>query len=103
MEKINNPGPSPIDRITSQISCKYFSRAESKNVLIADVKNTLMDFHGDHTSTCTSHSGATKAHDWMVSTLGPLFRTVGHTVCTHHGVTATARRRGTSPIPADPG
>jgi hypothetical protein len=31
-----------------------------------------MDFHGDHTSTCTAHSGATKAHDWMVSVLGPL-------------------------------
>jgi hypothetical protein len=29
-----------------------------------------MDFHGDHTSTCTAHSGATKAHDWMVSVLG---------------------------------
>ena len=24
------------------------------------------------TSTCTAHSGATKAHDWMVSVLGPL-------------------------------
>ena len=34
-----------------------------------------MDFHGDHTSTCTAHSGATKVHDWMVSVLGPLFRT----------------------------
>ncbi len=49
-----------------------------------------MDFHGDHTSTCTAHSGATKAHDWMVSVLGPLFRTAGHTVRTQHGVTASA-------------
>ena len=31
-------------------------------------------------STCTAHSGASKAHDWMVSELGPLFRTAGHTV-----------------------
>ena len=38
-------------------------------------KKFCMDFHGDHTSTCTAHSGATKAHDWMVSVLGPLFRT----------------------------
>jgi len=54
-----------------------------------------MDFHGDHTSTCTAHSGATKAHDWMVSVLGPLFRTAGHTVRTQHGVTASAgQRRG---------
>jgi len=33
-------------------------------------KKFCMDFHGDHTSTCTAHSGATKAHDWMVSVLG---------------------------------
>ena len=54
-----------------------------------------MDFHGDHTSTCTAHSGATKAHDWMVGALGSLFRTAGHTVRTQHGVTASAgQRRG---------
>ena len=41
-----------------------------------------MDFHGDHTSTCISHSGATKVHDWMVSVLGPLFRT--DTSCAHN-------------------
>ncbi len=28
-------------------------------------KKFCMDFHGDHTATCTAHSGATKAHDWM--------------------------------------
>jgi len=26
-------------------------------------------------STCAAHSGVTKAHDWMVGVLGPLFRT----------------------------
>jgi hypothetical protein len=58
-------------------------------------KKQAMDFHGDHTATCTAHSGATKAHDWMVSVLGPLFRTAGHTVRTQHGVTASAgQRRG---------
>jgi hypothetical protein len=30
-------------------------------------KKHCMDFHGDHTSTCTAHSGATKAHDWLAS------------------------------------
>ena len=46
-------------------------------------------------STTLAHSGATKAHDWMVSVLGPLFRTAGHTVRTQHGVTASAgQRRG---------
>jgi hypothetical protein len=58
-------------------------------------KNHAMDFHGGHTSTCTAHSGATKAHDWMVSAHGPLFRTAGHTVRTQHGVTASAgKQRG---------
>ena len=49
-------------------------------------------------ATRTAHSGATKAHDWMVSVLGPLFRTAGHTIRTQHGVTAsrpcTGQRRG---------
>jgi hypothetical protein len=58
-------------------------------------KKHCMDFDGDHTSTCTAHSGATKAHDWMVGVLGPLFRTAGHAVRTQHGVTASAgQRRG---------
>ena len=40
-------------------------------------------------------TGATKSHDWMVSVLGPLFRTAGHIVRTQHGVTAsTGQRRG---------
>jgi hypothetical protein len=38
-------------------------------------KKFCMDFHGDHTSTCTAHSGATKADNWMVSVLGQLFST----------------------------
>jgi hypothetical protein len=58
-------------------------------------KNHYMDFHGDHTSTCTAHSGATQVHDWLVVVLGPMFRTAGHTVRTQQGVTASAgQRRG---------
>ena len=49
-------------------------------------KKYLLDLHGDHVSTCTAHSGANKAHDWMVSILGPLFRTAGHQVRTQFGV-----------------
>jgi hypothetical protein len=57
-------------------------------------KRHALDLYGDNTSTCTAHSGATKAH-WMVSVLGPLFRMAGHTVRTQHGVTASAgQRRG---------
>ena len=53
-----------------------------------------IDTYGDHTATCTAHSGATKAHDWA-GVLGPLFRSAGHTVRTQHQVTASAgHRRG---------
>jgi hypothetical protein len=31
-----------------------------------------------------------KAHDWMVSVLGPLFHTAGHLVRTQYGVMASA-------------
>jgi hypothetical protein len=45
--------------------------------------------------TCTAHSGATKAHDWAVGVISPLFRSAGHVVRTQHGVTASAgQRRG---------
>ena len=58
-------------------------------------KKHYMDFHGDHTSTCTAHSGATQVHDWLVVVLGPMFRTAGHMVRTQQGVTASAGpRRG---------
>jgi hypothetical protein len=30
---------------------------------------------GDHLSTCTTHSGVKKAHDWVVDQLADLFRT----------------------------
>jgi hypothetical protein len=34
-----------------------------------------LDPLGDHLNTCTAHSGAKKAHDWMVDQLADLFRT----------------------------
>ena len=62
---------------------------------LSGCKKHGMDLYGDHTSTCTAHSGATKAHDWAVGVLGALFRTAGHVVRTQHGVTASAgQRRG---------
>ena len=54
-------------------------------------------------STCTAHSGATKAHDWMVGVLGPLFRsrTHGPHAARRNGKRRpTARRRGNSELPA---
>jgi hypothetical protein len=34
-----------------------------------------LDPLGDHLNTCTVHSGAKKAHDWMVDQVADLFRT----------------------------
>jgi hypothetical protein len=50
--------------------------------------------HGDHISTCKSHSGATKAHDWMVTQLGPLFGTTGHKVKTQGITPSSGLKRG---------
>ena len=64
-------------------------------------KKFCMDFHGDHTSTCTVHSGATKAHDWMVSVLGPLYGlTLGQNTAWRHGQhRPTAWRCGGEELP----
>jgi hypothetical protein len=64
-----------------------------QNSPLAKCGSKKHEMDGDHTSTCTAHSGAIKAHDWMVSALGPLFRTAGHTVRTLFGVTTSAGKR----------
>ena len=38
-------------------------------------KKLVCDVLDDHVSTCTAHSGAKKAHDWVVEQLADLFRT----------------------------
>jgi hypothetical protein len=68
-------------------------RRNQHSPALCGCKKHGMDLYGDHTSTCTAHSGATKAHDWAVGVLGALFRTAGHVVRTQHGVTASAGQR----------
>ncbi len=64
-------------------------RRNQRAPALCGCKKHGMDLFGDRTSTCTAHSGATKAHDWAVGVPGPLFRTAGHTVRSHqHQVTA---------------
>jgi hypothetical protein len=48
---------------------------------------------GDHLCTCTAHSGANKAHDWVVEQLADLFRTT-HTTKTQHVTKSRGRHRG---------
>jgi hypothetical protein len=70
-------------------------RRNQRAPALCGCKKHGIDTYGDHTATCTAHSGATKAHDWAVGVLGPLFRSAGHTVRTQHQVTASAgHRRG---------
>jgi hypothetical protein len=52
-----------------------------------------LDPLGDHLNTCTAHSGAKKAHDWMVDQLPDLFRTT-HKVKTHQVVKSRGQHCG---------
>ena len=45
------------------------------------LQKVACDVLGDHVSTCTDHSGAKKAHDWVVKQLADLLRTT-HSVKT---------------------
>ena len=60
-----------------------------KPLVSCGCKKFKVDSLGDHLSTCTTHSGAKKAHDWTVGQLADLFRTT-HTAKTQQVV----RRRG---------
>ena len=54
-----------------------------------------LDSFGDHVSTCESHSGALKAHDWAVAQLAPIFRSAGHSVkCQYKVAPSQGKKRG---------
>jgi hypothetical protein len=46
-----------------------------KPLVTCGCRKFQIDTLGDHLCTCTSHSGAKKAHDWEVDQLADLFRT----------------------------
>ena len=52
-----------------------------------------LDPLGDHLNTCTAHSGAKKAHDWMVDQVADLFRTT-HKVKTQQVVKSRGQHCG---------
>ena len=56
-------------------------------------KKFQLDPLGDHLNTCTAHSGAKKAHDWMVDQLADLFRTT-HKVKTQQVVKSRGQHCG---------
>jgi hypothetical protein len=56
-------------------------------------KKFQLDPLGDHLNTCTTHSGAKKAHDWMVDQFPDLFRTT-HKVTTQEVVKSRGQHCG---------
>jgi len=56
-------------------------------------KKFHLDPLGDHLNTCTAHSGAKKAHDWMVDQVADLFRTT-QKVRTQHVVKSRGQQCG---------
>ena len=57
------------------------------------LKKFAIDAFGDHVSTCTGHSGAKKAHHWVVDQLADLFHTT-HKVKTQQVVRSRGQRCG---------
>ncbi len=56
-------------------------------------KKFTIDVLGNHVETCTTHSGAKKAHDWTVDRIADLFRTT-HKVKTQRVVRSRGQRCG---------
>ena len=77
------------DRIYCQlVAPKYCTRPHCLFTATSHT-HTVISNVAAHAQLNKSH----KAHDWLVSVLGPLFRTAGHVVRTQHGVTASAGQR----------
>jgi hypothetical protein len=64
-----------------------------KPLAVCGCRKFKIDALGDHLCTCTSHSGAKKAHDWAVDQLADLFRTT-HKVKTQQVVKSRGQHCG---------
>ena len=64
-----------------------------KPLVTCGCRKFQLDPLGDHLNTCTAHSGAKKAHDWMVDQLADLFRTT-HKVRTQQVVKSRGQHCG---------
>ncbi len=64
-----------------------------KPLVVCGCRKFKIDTLGDHLCTCTTHSGAKKAHDWEVGQLGDLFRTT-HTAKTQQVVRSRGHHCG---------
>ncbi len=64
-----------------------------KPLAVCGCRKFQVDSLGDHLCTCTTHSGAKKAHDWVVDQLADLFRTT-HKVKTQQVVRSRGQHSG---------
>ena len=74
-------------RLAEEVSNRRFFLSHSLVYLFQ------IDALGDHLGTCTAHSGAKKAHDWVVDPLADLFRTT-HRVKTQQVVKSRGQHCG---------
>jgi hypothetical protein len=73
--------------------CKALINNAEKPLATCGCRKFQLDPLGDHLNTCTAHSGAKKAHDWMVDQVVDLFRTT-HTVKTQQVVKSRGQHCG---------
>ena len=66
---------------------------EEKPLVTCGCRKFQLDPLGDHLNTCTTHSGANKAHDWMVDEITDLFRTT-HKVKTQQVIKSRGQHCG---------
>jgi hypothetical protein len=69
-----------------------------KPLAVCGCRKFKIDALGDHLCTCSSHSGAKKAHDWAVDQLADLFRTT-HRVKTQQVVKSRGQHCGDIELP----
>ena len=67
--------------------------------MVCGCRKFKIDDLGDHLCTCTSHSGAKKAHDWAVDQLADLFRTT-HRAKTQFVVKSRGQHCGDIELPS---
>jgi hypothetical protein len=56
-----------------------------KPIATCGYRKFQLDPLGDHLNTCTTHSGAKKAHDWMVDQVADFYRQPHLVTCLYHG------------------
>jgi hypothetical protein len=87
------PQKTPKESFFSTSMGAQIPAISEKPLATCGCRKFQLDPLGDHLNTCTTHSGAKKAHDWMVDQLADLFRTT-HKVKTQQVVKSRGQHCG---------